>query len=200
MITQKVLKTLEYDKILGRLAQHCGCCISRELALELRPKTELDDVNADLTLTSEAESYFLRTGYTPVDDFPDMRSALKRMNAVLFLNCEELLNIGKCLKAIRVAREQLVPHLPLHLAGRAEDAVAPHEAAQQVQDAAEDDLQAQVPNAAGVDGARGQPVRHFPHELRDEQLDVVHRDQRNNAEYEIDANDPCAAGLPCFWF
>ena len=109
MITQKVLKTLEYDKILGRLAQHCGCCISRELALELRPKTELDDVNADLTLTSEAESYFLRTGYTPVDDFPDMRSALKRMNAVLFLNCEELLNIGKCLKAIRIAREQLVP-------------------------------------------------------------------------------------------
>ena len=109
MISNKVLKTLEYDKILEKLRLHCGCCVSRELAEELRPLDELDDVNASLQLTEEAESYFLRTGYSPVDDFPDMRSALKRLNAVLFLNCEELLNIGKCLKAIRVAREQLVP-------------------------------------------------------------------------------------------
>lgn len=109
MITKKVLKTLEYDKILAKLKLHCGCCVSRELSEELVPNTELDEVNADLTLTREAETYFLRTGYSPIDDFPDMRSALKRMNAVLFLNCEELLNIGKCLKAVRVAREQLVP-------------------------------------------------------------------------------------------
>ena len=109
MISQKVLKTLEYDTILGRLKLHCGCCVSRELADELAPSTEMDGIRELLKLTSEAESYFLKTGYTPVDDFPDMRSALRRLNAVLFLNCEELLNIGKCLKAIRVAREQLVP-------------------------------------------------------------------------------------------
>lgn len=109
MISQKVLKTLEYDTILAKLSQHCGCCVSRELAEALEPSTDTDEVRGLLQLTSEAESHFLRTGYTPVDDFPDMRSALRRLNAVLFLNCEELLNIGKCLKAIRVAREQLVP-------------------------------------------------------------------------------------------
>lgn len=109
MISEKVLKTLEYDKILKKLQTHCGCCVSRELAGELRPNTELDDVYSELKLTSEAESFFLKTGYSPVDDFPDMRSALKRMNAALFLSCEELLNIGKCLKAIRIAREQLTP-------------------------------------------------------------------------------------------
>ena len=109
MIAKKVLKTLEYDKILAKLKLHCGCCVSRELSEELVPQTELDDVRADLLLTREAETFFLRTGYSPVDDFPDMRSALKRLNAVLFLNCEELLNIGKCLRAIRIAREQLVP-------------------------------------------------------------------------------------------
>ncbi len=107
MITDKVLKTLEYDKMLDKLALHCGCCVSRELAGELRPMEELDDVKSELALTAEAESYFLRTGYSPVDDFPDMRSSLKRLNAALFLNCEELLNIGKCLKAIRICREQL---------------------------------------------------------------------------------------------
>ncbi|MCH5278569.1 MAG: endonuclease MutS2 [Christensenellaceae bacterium] len=109
MISEKVLKTLEYDKILKKLQTHCGCCVSRELADELRPLTELDDVYSELRLTSEAESFFLKTGYSPVDDFPDMRSALKRMNAALFLSCEELLNIGKCLKAVRIAREQLTP-------------------------------------------------------------------------------------------
>ena len=97
MITDKVQRTLEYDKILDKLKLHCGCCVSRELAEELRPMTELDEVNSELELTAEAESCFLRTGYSPVDDFPDMRSCLKRMNAALFLNCEELLNIGKCL-------------------------------------------------------------------------------------------------------
>ena len=50
MITDKVLKTLEYDKILKKLHMHCGCCVSRELADELRPKTEFDDVNAVLVL------------------------------------------------------------------------------------------------------------------------------------------------------
>lgn len=107
MITEKVLKTLEYDKIIDKLKLHCGCCVSRELAEELRPMTELDDVNSELRLTAEAETYFLRTGYSPVDDFPDTRSCLKRLNAALFLSCEELLNIGKCLKAVRICREQL---------------------------------------------------------------------------------------------
>ena len=31
------------------------------------------------------------------------------MNAALYLSCEELLNIAKALKAVRVAREQLTP-------------------------------------------------------------------------------------------
>jgi len=105
---KKTLKTLEFDKILEQLGQKCGCCVSRELAGELMPFDELDDVNAELDLAEEAESRFIRTGYSPVDDFPDMRSALKRMNAVLHLSCEELLNVGRCLKAIRRCREQLL--------------------------------------------------------------------------------------------
>ncbi len=105
---KKTLKTLEFDKILSMLRLKCGCCVSRETAESLVPFDELDDVNAELDMTSEAESFLLRTGNSPVDDFPDMRSALKRMNAVLHLSCEELLNIGRCLKIIRRCREQLV--------------------------------------------------------------------------------------------
>ena len=106
-MTDKTLNTLEYVKILAELKKRCGCCVSRELADSLRPFDELDDVRAELELTSEAETFFIRTGWAPVDDFPDMRSALKRVNAVLHLSCDELLSVAKCLKAIRVCREQL---------------------------------------------------------------------------------------------
>ncbi len=106
-MNKKALSTLEYQKILGELRLKCACCVSRELTEQLLPFDELDDVRSELELTSEAETFFLRTGSSPVDDFPDMRSCLKRVNAVLHLSCEELLNIEKCLKAIRTAQEQL---------------------------------------------------------------------------------------------
>ncbi|MCR5809512.1 MAG: endonuclease MutS2 [Clostridiales bacterium] len=111
-MNQKTLNTLEFNKILEQLALKCGCCVSRELAASLRPFDELDDVNSELALTSEAETFNIRTGSSPVDDFPDMRSTLKRVNAVLHLSCEELLNVGKCLKAIRRCREQLFRENP----------------------------------------------------------------------------------------
>lgn len=111
-MNEKALKTLEFDKILGMLRQKCGCCVSRELAESLRPFDELDDVTNELKLTSEAESHFLRTGNSPVDDFPDIRSGLKRVNAVLHLSCEELLGVQKALKAIRITQEQLTASGP----------------------------------------------------------------------------------------
>lgn len=107
MISEKVIKTLEYDKILAMLRLRCACCVSREMSEQLRPIEEIDEVNSELNLTAEAESYFIRTGNSPVDDFPDVRSILKRLNAALYLNCEELLNVAKALKAIRICREQL---------------------------------------------------------------------------------------------
>lgn len=107
MISEKVIKTLEYDKILAMLQLRCACCISREMSEQLRPLNEVDEVNSELNLTAEAETYFIRTGNSPVDDFPDVRQILKRLNAALYLNCEELLNVAKALKAIRICREQL---------------------------------------------------------------------------------------------
>ena len=111
-MNNKALKTLEFDKITAQLRLKCACCVSRELADSLRPFDELDDVTNELALTSEAESHFLRTGASPVDDFPDIRSGLKRVNAVLHLSCEELLNVAKCLKAIRITQEHLTASGP----------------------------------------------------------------------------------------
>lgn len=104
---KRVLKTLEYDKILAMLRERASCCISRELVDTMEPSGDFDTVERELKLTAEAETLFYKTGRSPVDDFPDMRHCLERMHAALFLSTGELLGIASCLKAARIAKDIL---------------------------------------------------------------------------------------------
>ena len=104
---KRVLKTLEYDKILAMLKERASCCISRELVDTMEPSGDFDTVERELKLTAEAETLFYKTGRSPVDDFPDMRHCLERMHAALFLSTGELLSIASCLKAARIAKDIL---------------------------------------------------------------------------------------------
>ena len=104
---KRVLKTLEYDKILAMLKERASCCISRELVDTMEPSGDFDTVERELKLTAEAETLFYKTGRSPVDDFPDMRHCLERMHAALFLSTGELLGIASCLKAARLAKDIL---------------------------------------------------------------------------------------------
>ena len=104
---KRVLKTLEYDKILSMLKDRSSCCVSRELVESMEPSGDFDEVERELKLTAEAETLFYRTGRSPVDDFPDMRHCLERTHAALFLSTGELLGIASCLKAARIAKETL---------------------------------------------------------------------------------------------
>lgn len=104
---KRVLKTLEYDKILAMLKERASCCVSRELVDTMEPSGDFDTVERELKLTAEAETLFYKTGRSPVDDFPDMRHCLERMHAALFLSTGELLGIASCLKAARIAKDIL---------------------------------------------------------------------------------------------
>lgn len=104
---KRVLKTLEYDKILAMLKERASCCISRELVDTMEPSGDFDTVERELKLTAEAETLFYKTGRSPVDDFPDMRHCLERMHAALFLSTGELLGIASSLKAARIAKDIL---------------------------------------------------------------------------------------------
>lgn len=104
---KRVLKTLEYDKILAMLKERASCCVSRELVDTMEPSGDFDTVERELKLTAEAETLFYKTGRSPVDDFPYMRHCLERMHAALFLSTGELLGIASCLKAARIAKDIL---------------------------------------------------------------------------------------------
>lgn len=105
----RVLKTLEYDKIIRMLEAHAHCCVGRELAYAMHPAFRFEEVERLLQLTAEAETLLYRLGRSPVDDFPDMRACLKRIHAALFLNPGELLNLASCLRAARLAKEAVTP-------------------------------------------------------------------------------------------
>lgn len=104
---QRVLKTLEYDKILNQLRACASCCVSRERIDAMQPSNDASEVARMLELTAEAETLFYRVGRSPIDDFPDMRESLSRIHAALFVSARELLGIASCMRAARLAREEL---------------------------------------------------------------------------------------------
>ena len=103
----KVLKTLEYDKIAEMLRAKTVTCGGEELAEALRPSGSFDEVKNSLALTAEAESMYIRIGRSPVESFPDMRECLKRIHAALFVSPGELMGIARCLRAARLAKDSI---------------------------------------------------------------------------------------------
>ena len=103
----KVLKTLEYDKIAEMLRAKTVTCGGDELAEALRPSGSFDEVKNSLALTAEAESMYIRIGRSPVESFPDMRECLKRIHAALFVSPGELMGIARCLRAARLAKDSI---------------------------------------------------------------------------------------------
>ena len=105
---RRTLKTLEYDKIIAQLKLRAGCCISKELCDELVPCESYNAMREALDITSQAESIYMKSGYSPVDDFPDVRAALKKIKAILALSPAELLNIARAMRAVRQCRDSLL--------------------------------------------------------------------------------------------
>lgn len=106
-MNQKVLSTLEYDKIIGILKTHVASVVGMECADALRPATDLDGAETLLRQTDEADVVYRRTGRTPVDGFPDTRETLRRVHAALALSPGDLLSVASCFRASRNAREML---------------------------------------------------------------------------------------------
>ena len=104
---EKVLKTLEYDKIAEMLKAKTVTCAGAELAEGMEPYDTFDKVKSALAFTAEAETVIIRTGRSPVDSFPDMRECLKRIHAALFVSPSELMGISRCLRVSRLAREAI---------------------------------------------------------------------------------------------
>jgi len=99
VIPDKTLRTLELDKILGRLAEYAGFSAGKEAALALEPATELRSVRERLSHTSEARRLFAVKPSTHLGGAHDVRGAVRRAEVGSVLSPADLLEIGDTLGA-----------------------------------------------------------------------------------------------------
>lgn len=102
---ERHLLTLEYDKIIEQLAGHAGFSASRELALNLRPAYEEEEVGRRLRETTEAKALLAKHGELGVGGARDVRPLVKRALLEAMLQPSELLEVRATLLSARALRQ-----------------------------------------------------------------------------------------------
>ena len=97
MINEKVLKTLEFNKILKMLSGMAVMEASSEEILKLTPMTNAKKIIETLNETDEAAMLLTKKGHLPIMCSKDVRSALKHSEIGGILSMGELIGIAKLL-------------------------------------------------------------------------------------------------------
>ncbi|MFO7635915.1 MAG: endonuclease MutS2, partial [Clostridia bacterium] len=103
----KVLRTLEFDKILHLLGEQAQSLPGKASCLSLVPKTALPEVSALLIETREAYDLMMRKGRPSFEGVTDVTSILNRLRINASLNAHELIIIRDLLTVSRRIREYL---------------------------------------------------------------------------------------------
>ncbi len=98
---ERVLKTLEYNKIISRLAEKAQTRGGKEQLLGLLPYTSVGDVISALAQTTQAREVAVKHSYPPISAVGDVRAAVRRSTINAILGNAELLNIGHLLRVSR---------------------------------------------------------------------------------------------------
>ena len=89
------LTALEFDKILSRLAEFTACPDARELAMSLRPESNLDLAQAQMNRTRDAHMLLARFGGPSFGGLRNVNNAAARAGAGSTLSLRELsLSLG----------------------------------------------------------------------------------------------------------
>jgi len=101
---EKTLRTLEYPKILDRLAGYCAFSASADKARALKPSLRLHEARERLAETSEARELLEERPSTSIGGARDIREALKAASRQAALEANQLLDIKYTLIAARSLR------------------------------------------------------------------------------------------------
>ena len=96
-MNKKVLKTLEYHKILNMIASLADSEPGRERVLNLHPLSSKEKIKQLLKQTDDAVNRLFRKGKPDFTHVVDVTDMLKRLKAESSLNAAELLAIAELL-------------------------------------------------------------------------------------------------------
>lgn len=98
-MNEKALKTLEYNKIIDQLVTYAGSSLGKDICQNLKPMTDLFEIEAAQRETSDALARVFQKGSVSFSGVNDVRGTLKRLEIGSSLNIEELLRVCKLLEA-----------------------------------------------------------------------------------------------------
>ena len=101
---EKTLRTLEYPKILDRLAEYCAFSASADKARHLKPSKKVHEARARLAETSEARELLEERPSTSIGGARDIRQAVKAARRQIVLEVNHFLDIKYTLIASRTLR------------------------------------------------------------------------------------------------
>ncbi|QYK51169.1 MAG: endonuclease MutS2 [Anaerolineales bacterium] len=104
---EKALQTLEFPKVLERLARHTVFSVSQERAEALRPAADIDAARRRLAETGEARALLEDQPKVGVGGARDLRPALGNARRGMALTAAELLDVKGTLVAARTLARQL---------------------------------------------------------------------------------------------
>lgn len=94
---ERVLKVLEYHKILEQLHAHASSALGKERVQRLIPSFDFDIVKQAQAATFEAMTVVRLKGHVPLGGIKDIRPAIKRARIGGMLNATELIDIASTL-------------------------------------------------------------------------------------------------------
>lgn len=100
-MNQKVLRTLEYNKIVERLAEYAFGADTKERCLSLLPSTSLSEITNAQQQTKDAMNRSLKKGRLDCSGIKPLSSAIRRVEIGGTMNIKELLGLCKLLETAR---------------------------------------------------------------------------------------------------
>ena len=100
-MNQKVLRTLEYNKIVERLAEYAFGADTKERCLSLLPSTSLSEITNAQQQTKDAMNRSLKKGRLDCSGIKPLSSAIRRVEIGGTMNIEEFLGLCKLLETAR---------------------------------------------------------------------------------------------------
>jgi DNA mismatch repair protein MutS2 len=104
-MNEKALKTLEYDKIIGMLADRATCGPGRKKCEELLPSDDIGTIRRMQTETASALSRLFKKGSPSFGNASDLGASMKRLEIGSALTQHELLQVASLLENAGRAKE-----------------------------------------------------------------------------------------------
>ncbi len=96
-MNQKVLRTLEYHKIISQLTEYAASAPGKLLCRELQPSSDYEEILQAQTETSDAVNRVRMKGNLSLTGVRDIRDSLKRLEIGSSLGIQELLSVSAIL-------------------------------------------------------------------------------------------------------